>query len=819
MANTTQSRLQQPGSGENPRNGNDSWITSWLKRFNSRLKLRIKGKLTIAFVGFSAIPILVIGTLLWIMTMQSMRSSALRELAHLADLINIRLEEFTETVRTDIRFIHEGLTPIEAGDSPHELEILEQQVFNVMRTKPRYYRLTYLVDSLQAQLFCYQRDLDRRERVFPTRSHYSWAYYRLLVADLKEGQMRLTPIEHLDRESGRTLAAFSFALPRRTPDGRLTGIFIADVFADQIFSLIETTLARETRYTAGLVDREGHYLYHSQKKQDWNRLLAEASLHTLDKEFAPATAERIVKASPGTIVTDDGDVIYHIPLAMGALGLNQDYYFYLVEPGTVIFAPLRKFGLIFILSMLAFVAIALYLSRLATLQFVRPIRKLQQGSDIIARGDFQHRLHIDSGDEIEELAETFNTMAASIAERDQQLQEINAYLEQKVQERTRELQDEKNKLRIILDNVPSAFILLSSDRTVLTASSALKSLTGHSPGEAIGKKCYEVLGSINDCDHCLAKFASNDHSISRREYKIETGTDETRTFELVNVPVRLTSGEEACLEILSDITERVQLQHQLLQSEKLASIGEMAAVIAHEIRNSLTSANMLLQLIHESQKLDRSDRESLDVVLSSINRINEITQDLLAFARPAPLQPEPTKITDILEETFTLYKHLLDQHRIQYRLQAPEALPTATVDRNLMQEVFGNILLNSCQAIQEEGQITVKAEVIPVTEDLQRRLNRSKSSYPASFDGNRVRGPAVAGQVFRICFEDDGPGIPTQNLEKVFDPFYTTKTNGTGLGLSLARRVVEAHGGTIYASNATSGGTTIYILLPVEATE
>lgn len=667
---STPTRLRQSCSSRNPRNGNDSWITSWLNRFNACLKLRIKSKLTIAFVGFSTIPILVTGALFWNMTMQSMRSSALRELAHLAELINIRLEEFTETVRTDIRFIHEGLAPIEAGHSPYELEILEQQVFNVMRTKPRYYRLTYLVDSLQAQLFCYQRDLDRREHVFPTSSRYSWTYYRLLVADSKGGQMRLAPIEYIDRESGRTLAAFSFALPRRTPDDQLTGIFIADVFADQIFSLIETTLARETRYTAGLVDRDGHYLYHSKKKQDWNRLLAEASLHTLDKEFAPVTAEHIMDTSPGTIVTGNGDVVYHLPLAMGALGLNQDYYFYLAEPGTVIFAPLRKFGLIFILSMLAFVVAAFFLSRLATLQFVRPIRKLQRGSDIIARGDLRHRLQIESGDEIEELAETFNTMATSIAERDRQLQEINIHLEQKVQERTRELQDEKNKLRIILDNVPSAFILLSSDRTVLTASSALKALTGYSPVEAIGKKCYEILGVINDCDQCLAKFDANDHSITRREYPIDTGEIETRHFELVNIPVRLTSGEEACLEILSDITERVRLQHQLLQSEKLASIGEMAAVIAHEIRNSLTSANMLLQLIHESQKLDQSDRESLDVVLSSITRINEITQDLLSFARPAPLKLEPTQIPVILEETFMLYQHLLDQHRIRFRILA-----------------------------------------------------------------------------------------------------------------------------------------------------
>lgn len=785
-----------------------------------RLKLKIKGKLGVAFIGFSSIPMVVGGTILWYLNMQSMRSNAIAELSHTSELITIRLKEFTGVIQTDLELINANFTAImedndSSDNSNKSMDLFKEQLQNLMKTKPHYYRLTFLVDSLQSQLFSFKRDLHNRNYIDQTESHISWNYYHLLVQDLHRDQIRITPVELLDRKSSETLAALSVALPYYTQQENLTGIFVIDIFADYFFKLIETSLSDETSYTAGIIDQEGYYLYHSQMKNEWNRLLAEASIHTLDKEFSPEIAKQIIGPSTGLLETKKGDVVYHVPLEMSALGLQKTYYFYLLEPGAIIFSHLRQFGLIFLIAMGGFIVIAFYLSRIATLQFVKPIRQLQKGSDIISRGNFSHRLNITTGDEIQEMADRFNYMAQSIEERDQQLQEINASLEEKISERTLELQDEKDKLHIILDNVPSAFVLLDRRQIVITASSALKQFTGYSPQDAVGKKCFEIMNTISDCEKCKKRRFNKDRVIYREELQKIHRNGNVKIYERVNIPVELVSGEDACLEIFSDITKRVRLQNQLLQSEKLATIGEMAAVIAHEIRNSLTSANMLLQLIHESKVLKGPEKESMEVALSAIDRINKVTQDLLSFARPAEIHKEPTDLLTVIQESAAMYKHHFERNGIQLDIQSQNDLPMATIDRKLMQEVFNNILLNSSQAIEQTGSIKATIEIIPLKAEIREKF------APVNTEIDEIYGKILPYQqtpkVFRISFQDDGPGCPSENLTKIFDPFYTTKINGTGLGLSLAKRVVEVHGGYIYAISGPGRGMQINILIPIEA--
>lgn len=782
-----------------------------------KLKLKIKGKLGVAFVGFSSIPMVVIGIILWYLNMQSMRSTATTDLSHATELITIRLKEFTEVVQTDLELINTNFKTIVTVNKNSEipnktLSLFKEQLQNLMKTKPQYYRLTFLVDSLQSQLFSFKRDLNNRTLITESESFYSWNYYRLLVQDLQSDQMQITPVEHLDKTSNETLAALSVAIPYRSSSGGLSGIFVADIFAEYFFNLIETSLAFKSRYTAGIIDQEGHFLYHSQKKNEWNRLLAESSVHTLTKEFTSAIAEQIIDTNPGLLETSNGDVIYHVPLKMGALGLQKKYYFYLLEPGKLIFSNLRKFGLIFFIAMVGFVMIAIYLSRIATLQFVRPIRQLQEGSDILSRGNFSHRLKIVTGDEIQELANRFNYMAESIEERDNRLKEINANLEEKINERTLELKDEKDKLRIILDNVPSAFVLFDSQQIVVTASSALRQFTGHSPEEAVGKKCFEIMGAISDCKNCRKNNFYNQRGIYREEFKQTEPNGKIKTYERINVPVELNSGESACLEILSDISERIRLQNQLLQSEKLASIGEMAAVIAHEIRNSLTSANMLLQLIHEANVLKEPEKESLNVALSSIEKINKVTNDLLSFSRPTEIEKSPTDLLATIQDSVVMYSHQFERDGIIFELICHDTLLKACIDQHMMNEVFSNILLNSTQAIDKNGKILVRVETKTISNEnidiIPFSTGLTNSEQKEGSGSQQITG------MFQITFEDNGPGCPPEYLSKIFDPFYTTKINGTGLGLALAKRVVEAHGGQIFAENTLGKGMKIIILLP-----
>jgi PAS domain S-box-containing protein len=780
-------------------------VSSWAKRlYLSIIKLKIKGKLGIAFVGFSALPVIISGSLSWILVKDSLQKSAIQKLSHLSESVDIRLTDFTKAVESDLYFISatiQGRTGEDSKSNTYKdfTTILEPYFYNLMSTKPIYYRLTYLLDTIKEPVFSYQRNLQNLEELIPIESKYSWHYYKFLTQDLGPDQIKLNPVELIDYQSDQTIAAFSLVLPHISIDGYFDGIIVADVFAEDVFSIIETTLSAEDYYTAGLVDQNGHYLYHSDKKKDWNRLLAESSKYSILDEFQGDFAKQVIQNEPGMVISTDGEVVYHIPLNLGVAELHQNHFFYIKQPAKIIFIQLRRFGLIFGLSIIGFILIALILSKKATNQFLHPINLLQKGSDVIAQGNFSHRLEISTGDEIEELANKFNFMAESINARDNKLNEYSQTLEQKIQSRTIELQDEKEKLRIILDNVPSAFLLLDSNQTVITASSALSQLTDFTSDEAIGKKCVEIFGTENLCNPC------RQDSFKKEFQRNEDG--HTKILEIINIPVRLTNGESACLKILSDITERINLHDQILQSEKLASVGEMAAVIAHEIRNSLTSANMLLQLIIESDKLDQSSKESLNVILSSTNRIDEITTDLLAYAKPAPLNKSPERLNQIVEESIQLYKHHFDKQNIVIKFENNSKLPTINIDRKLVLEVFNNILLNATQAIEKNGVITISIQVNNVLGNIVDRLKQVNFFQ---------EGSQLPDKVIIIGVRDEGPGISPNNFNKIFEPFYTTKANGTGLGLSLAKRVIESHGGSIFVKDSSSSGTEIGVILPIK---
>ena len=672
------------------------------KLFGRLTRLRIRHKLGIAFVGFSILPLIVVGGYSWYVGSRFMRDSAIDELLAVTSTINRRLIDFGAAIDSDLNTLlvffqsRKGSEPGKPVD-PTDLGVWEDRALLLMHTRPYYARLTYMSESNIEGLLHLHRDPYDRARITSLLSNYSLYYYKLLIDDLAQGRSRMSPVEHLDPASGQPFAAFTFAMPDRDESGDLRGILIADVFADHVFAIIESALRGREHYTAGLIDHDGNYLYHSARKQDWNRLLVEPGASILQDDFSKDLTLDQITSEAGVAVTPAGDVVYHTPLDIYASGLESDYYFYLSQPGRIIFATPRKLGLVTLAMMGVSGVLALLLSGLATSQFVIPIYDLQKGSDIIASGTFSHRLRISSGDEIEDLARKFNDMASFIQAKDKQLLEYSTNLERLVAERTEQLQKE---------------------------------------------------------------------------------------------------------------------QQQVLQAEKLAALGEMAAVIAHEIRNSLTSANMLLQLIGESEQLGKDQRRSLEVVLDSIKRINKIATDLLTYARPDPLKKHPEDLEVLIRNSVSLYRHQFEKSNIETHIHLEPNLPEVHVDRHLIQEVMINILINASYAIERDGHIEIAAKTIPLTASLARQM--VGPSERIQFNGSEAGDSTQSEQVLQVVIQDDGPGISPDVITKIFDPFFTTKAQGTGLGLSMARRVIESHGGSIQAKNGRERGATFIILLPLE---
>ncbi len=241
-----------------------------------------------------------------------------------------------------------------------------------------------------------------------------------------------------------------------------------------------------------------------------------------------------------------------------------------------------------------------------------------------------------------------------------------------------------------------------------------------------------------------------------------------------------------------------EAQAQIIQSEKLAAVGQLTSGIAHELNNPLTSVVLYTQMM-QRRSLDDSAKRDLDKVVKETLRASKIVRGLLDFARQHSPESRPVNINDILESVADFVTYELRSHNIQSELDLSPALPITMADPYQLQQVFINLVNNAWQAVSEtgkEGHLWIKTEVGP-------------STYKVNPDNNST--------VIRIIVKDDGPGIPEEHLSKIFDPFFTTKPEGkgTGLGLSICHGIISEHGGNIWVESKVGLGSKFIIELPV----
>jgi signal transduction histidine kinase/putative methionine-R-sulfoxide reductase with GAF domain len=223
---------------------------------------------------------------------------------------------------------------------------------------------------------------------------------------------------------------------------------------------------------------------------------------------------------------------------------------------------------------------------------------------------------------------------------------------------------------------------------------------------------------------------------------------------------------------------------QLIRSEKLAALGQLAAGIAHEIRNPLTSINILIHSLTENLSSGDSHKEDLKVIEEEINRINEIVDQFLRFAKPAPPLLEKTEVVSIFKETLQLLRPQIEKQRIAVKKEL-QTLPPILMDREQMKQVILNLLLNAIQALPKGGNLALKGQI------------------------------AEDDQWIQLSIQDSGVGIPGEDIDKLFDPFFSTKEGGIGLGLSIAHRIIDQHHGKIEVESAAGKGTLFTVWLPI----
>jgi len=320
-------------------------------------------------------------------------------------------------------------------------------------------------------------------------------------------------------------------------------------------------------------------------------------------------------------------------------------------------------------------------------------------------------------------------------------------------------------------------------------------ITGYSRKELIGMSFFDLL-------HLKHREASLKRHKRKMSGEIIPGLFEMSVIRKdgTEVPIEVTSayttyrGQRANVAFIRDITERKQaeerekeLQQQLYLSSRLAAVGELAAGVAHEISNPLTGILGFSQRLLRKSTDEEVSRD-LEIIHSEAQRVAKVVENLLTFARRREPKKECLDINDILQRALELRAYALETSNIEVVTSFAPGLPKTMADFHQIQEVFLNIILNAEQAMSEAnggGKLSVKTQ--------------------------------RTGDYIRISFADDGPGIPAEHLDRVFDPFFTTRgeKGGTGLGLSLCHGIVVEHGGKIYAKSKPGKGATFFVELPL----
>ena len=295
--------------------------------------------------------------------------------------------------------------------------------------------------------------------------------------------------------------------------------------------------------------------------------------------------------------------------------------------------------------------------------------------------------------------------------------------------------------------------------------------------EVIDFKATGIFQTLNQC-----------MSVLDREITYRKKSGETVPLALSVTPILDESHNcRGAVIILRDLTEIKLLEEKVRRSEKLAAIGKLAAAVAHEIRNPLSSIRGFAQYLRNTLKDKPREKEYAETIVSEVDRINRVVTDLLTFARPMEADLAPTDVTELIERTVRLVQADARSRNIGIQMSLSD-LSIVPLDTNQMTQAILNLLLNSLQAVSSGGHIEVGAELDPSVS----RLN--------------------------LWVEDDGPGISREQNEKIFDPFFTTREKGTGLGLAIVHKIVENHNGEINLQSPPHGkarGCRFTISIPV----
>lgn len=445
-----------------------------------------------------------------------------------------------------------------------------------------------------------------------------------------------------------------------------------------------------------------------------------------------------------------------------------------------------------LLVTLIFVVLGLWLGVVISARISKPLSELTQAAGSLEAGVFEIDMDVDSADEVGilkhrflKMAEALNLSQKELQEKNQALGQLNRELAWRVEKATNELSQTKDYLTYILASTREGIITTDRLGAVKTMNKAALDILEAMPEAQGACRLWDFYPEMPGLEATFQETLKTGE-VGQFQCTLNGKGKQDKVVETALTPLKDDQGVVlGAVVVLNDITQKQRNEAELLRSEKLASVGELAAGIAHEINNSIMVILGFSEVLKRDLKLAGENLDDVQTIEKEAKRSRDIVQQLLNFARPKPLKLQWYDVHAAIESSLHLLDHQIEKKGIRVVKAFDATIPPVFCDASQLELVFTNIMLNATQVLSEgeELHLTTRAES-------ERNI--------------------------AVSIADAGPGIQPEHLLKVFDPFFTTKPpgEGTGLGLAVAYRVIEAHQGSISVHSKPGAGTVFTIRLP-----
>ncbi|WP_299980283.1 PAS domain-containing sensor histidine kinase [Desulfobacula sp.] len=728
----------------------------------------IRSKFIAIFVILGLMPLIIVGFFAYNSASNALLLQTSEQLGNLADKTAQQIDTFFEVVEKDIDllsnfpFIQLSFLQYEFGQKLDTAKRLMEEY----EQKNQYYKQIHLINLQGKSILTVPRDSNKKSGLFNTPDWFDTALEKdMFLSDIIMNESFA--------DSFLILSKKVYDFEDKT---KPVGILVFEIKLSS-FTLFVSSLKIGTQGYSFLINDKGYLIYHP----DQSLNLKNTFLENEDEKLAHI----IKKMESGE--RGFGDYLFKkrkkyivftpCRIKNWSVGITLQHSEFMAD-----IIKLRQ-------SMMTFSALIITLIIFVSLLFVKsltqPISQLITGARAIGAGDLDQTIRVESSDELQGLAREFNKMAARLKTSMQEIVELKTFNDD------------------IFRSVSSGIITVNRKGELTSINKSAQKILSFSG--RIGSKDQEnIPAGIKKALALLMLTLGKKEKIGHQVLDFFDQQGEPVFIE-INTSLLNESGGKVIGAIadIRDVTLRKRMEELMMRVDKLASLGELSAGIAHEIRNPLAGMKTSIQVL--AKKLtDPSQLLLIEGVLSEIDRLNEIVTDLLKFSGPAPSFPIPMDIKIVLEKTLDLLMEKIKKLNIKIVQKYDHEIPSAFLDREQIQQVFLNLMLNAVNAMPGGGTLTISIKRIMDQE-------RIKEKIAQSFDP----GFSMENEYMAVSFTDTGSGIKEENLLKVFNPFFTTDPNGTGLGLSIAHKLLEKNNAYIYIDSKEGRGCRVTLIIPM----